>query len=466
MAEDSNKEQLEIQAKLDTSQLKREAKQGLNDVVKEEKKVEQQSKQTSKSIDEIGQKGKTVGNELQNAGQTGTQALKQVGQEADKTAKKIDEIAKATKNIGLKQGLGMASHALTQLAPIGQAAGSALGMSDSDISLAGGALNGAASGAMFGSTFGPIGAAAGALIGAGAGLLTASQELNKAAESLIDNSKKGWEETVAAWKKREEDTRNQNAWNETVKGYANNLSQDDHSAVIETQEAIKAKIAELVAEDEGITQKILENEQKIRDSEKWFEEHKDKMSSEFRAERLSSIYKWGEEITNMSGDKQPLIRSKIAQLQAMLDASIKAMTDTSGFTGPQIPEHIKAQQDAFVGPELPPEIKAQRDAEAAWEKMKDMNWKSQLQDALKENDSIIRDRESFMGKMSGLKLTDSMVQIGAGGYGVQMQGINSYVKNMSSSLETMRKVSQDILSTIKSIENKYSPYGGQFIAEQ
>ena len=56
-----NKEQLKIETELDTSKLKQEAQQGMQAVVNEEKKVENQSNQTSKAVDSIGQSGKNVG---------------------------------------------------------------------------------------------------------------------------------------------------------------------------------------------------------------------------------------------------------------------------------------------------------------------------------------------------------------------------------------------------------------------
>ena len=179
MAEEK-KEALKIEAQLDTSKLKQEAKNGFQQVSNEAKKVENQVKQTSKAVD-------GVGSSLNRASQQGTQALKQIGNEAERTAKKIDAIATATKNINYGQALGAAARiAGSDLGRgIGSAIGDSIGMSGEAQSLAGGAITGALGGAASMAWAGGPGMAVGALVGAATGLLNAANEQQKAADMQI-----------------------------------------------------------------------------------------------------------------------------------------------------------------------------------------------------------------------------------------------------------------------------------------
>lgn len=179
MAEE-NKEQLTIEAQLDTSKLRNQARQGMQSVINEEKKVENQSRQTSKTIDNIG-------SSLNNASRQGTQALKQIGNEAERTAKRIDDIAKATKNINYGQALGAAARIAGSDfgRGVGSVIGDSMGMSSEAQGLAGGAITGALGGAASMAWAGGPGMAIGALVGAASGLLNAAQEQQKAADMQI-----------------------------------------------------------------------------------------------------------------------------------------------------------------------------------------------------------------------------------------------------------------------------------------
>ena len=186
MAEE--KEQLKIEATLDTSQLKQDAKQGMQSVVNEEKKVENQSRQTSKAVDQIGQSGKNVGQALQQAGNQGTQALKKISTEAEKAKRSIASIDASVQNLKLGQAIGLVSQfANSGIGKgIGGYLGGQLGLSENDQGLAGAGIQGALSGAATGSMLaGPLGAAVGGLAGAGVGLMTAAQKQEEAAVALL-----------------------------------------------------------------------------------------------------------------------------------------------------------------------------------------------------------------------------------------------------------------------------------------
>ena len=496
---DNEKEQLRISAELDTSNLKREAQQGMQAVVNEEKKVENQSKQTSKAVDDIGKKGKEVGNALQqagnkssnaldsvaqagkNAGQAlqqsgsqGAEALKKVGSEADKTSQKIDEIAKATKNINLGRvfsvGLQVANSDFGKA--IGSDIGNSLGLSNSAQGLAGGALTGALGGAAMGAAFGPIGAAGGALLGAASGLMQAAEQQKQAARELAKGGeeradailKENLRNTLDKISQEEYDRIAANPF-ETVKGkwYPNGEERE----VTAIQGAID-RLKWYMGGYEDQIQWAVDDLKMLKgmDTSNWSKEDVESWNAD--VERNAKEY---EENTAKLEDA----KKRLAAYEALL-AQLNNLP-----VGPEIPEHIKVQRDAeadaFVGPEMPDYVKAQRDAEEqareearkqeeAFEKAKDMNWKKQQQDLVKEYQNQISGEESFMGKMSGVKLTDSLTKMGGGsGYGVQMQGINNYVRSISTNIAGIKAVMQKCLDTIQSIDNKYSPYGGQFISD-
>ena len=442
MAEDSNKEQLEIQAKLDTSQLKREAKQGLNEVVKEEKKVEQQSKQTSKAIDDIGQSGKKVGNALQQAGSQGADALKQIGQEADKTTSKINEIAKATKAINIRQGIGIATQILNSDAAktIGGAVGKGIGMDDDAMSYLGGyassVLGGAGTGAMLGSVIPgigtAIGAAAGALTGAATYLITSAVEMENAAEAVkrsAEETRKGNQENTEQIDKNEAEEKRVNDFVTKFQDLVNKGDFKGAERLLDKEES-RATVARNAANS------LLHNEYFQSDNKLYQEQVGNFNRAKTDLGRVSQL-------RNVLGNAQ-----RVADVKEAQETAKKA----------QEAEQAKRKAEA--------EAKAKADEEARFEKAKDMNWKASLQEEAKQYQSQISTEESFMSKIAGTRLSDSLTKIGGGsGYGVQMQGINSYVSKMSGNIASIKTVMEKCLTTIQDIDNKYSPYGGQFISD-
>ena len=468
MAEE--KEQLKIEATLDTSKLKQEAKKGMQEVVNETKKVEQQAKQTSKAVDDIGTKGKDVGSALQQAGQQGTQALKQVGNEAEKTANKINDIDKSVKNLKLGQAIGIASRlANSDIGRgIGNAVGDSLGMSGSERGLAGTALQGGLQGAAMGAMVaGPWGAVVGGLAGAATGLIQAADEQKQAARELAASGENRANTIIRENLRKEiakdrEDEFNRIAANpyETVKGnwYAN--------GEVKEVTAIQGAIDKAKWEIDGYKEEIQDAVQALKDlnsidtSNYSPEDIKDHNASIEEQARLYEEYSARlEEATK-----------RLAAFEA-LQAQLANLP-----VGPEIPEHVKAQRDAEEAEkkqaeekakkQAEAEAKAKADAEAKAQKALDMNWKKEQQDLVKGYQSQISSEESFLGRMNGFKLTDSLTQMGGGsGYGVQMQGINTYVKTISTNIAGIKAVMQKCLDTIQSIDNKYSPYGGQFISD-
>lgn len=440
-----NSEQLEIKAKLDTTELKREVKQGLNEVVKEEKKVEEQSKQTSKAVDDIGKAGKKVGDSLQEAGKTGTQALKEVSQEAEKTANKVNEIAKATKAINIRQGIGIASNIINSdsVKTIAGAVGKSAGMDDDMMSYLGGfasaTLGGAGTGAMLGSVIPgigtAIGAAAGSLTGAATYLITSAIEMENAAEAV----KKSAEERTRANAKNTEEIDKSEAEekrvNDFVTKFQDLISKGDLKGAgrLLDKEEERARVAKNTAN------RLLHNDYFQSDDKLYQEQVGDFNKAKSDLARVSQL-------RNVLGNAQKVSEAKSAQ-ETERQAREKAQTEAKA----------KAEAEA--------KAKAQADAEAKAQKALDMNWKKEQQDLVKGYQGQISSEESFLGRMNGVKLTDSLTQMGSGGYGVQMQGINTYVKTISTNIAGIKAVMQRCLDTIQSIDNKYSPYGGQFISE-
>lgn len=472
MAEDSNKEQLEIQAKLDTSQLKREAKQGLNEVVNEEKKVEQQSKQTSKAIDDIGQSGKKVGTSLQQAGSQGADALKQVGQEADKTAKKIDEIAKATKNINIGRAFGAASHIANSDfgKAIGSDIGNSLGLSKSAQSLAGGALTGALGGAAMGAAFGPIGMAGSALIGAASGLMQAAEQQKEAARQLASSGEnrakaiidRDLRQTLDQHSKEEFERVAANPY-EMVKTegkpWYNNSDVKEVSSIQNAIDTLKWQI-------DGYKENIGDSLANIKDLYYTNTEHMSVEEIEGHNAQIEEEARLYEENTAKLEDANKRLAAFIALQEQLANLPV----------GPDIPDHVKAQRNAEEQERKNAEAKAKAEAEAEARAKEEYNRQKAFDSYTIEQkrerisnlqDTQLKPLDSMMNGMASFKLTDSLTRIGGGaGYGVQMQGINRYVSNISNNIQTIKGIIQQELDAIRELNNKYKPYYGEFMAQQ
>ena len=444
-----NKEQLKIETELDTSKLKQEAQQGMQAVVNEEKKVENQSNQTSKAVDSIGQSGKNVGQLLQQAGSQGTDALKKVGSEADKTAKKIAGINTSVQDIKLGQAIGLAGQFINS--DVGKAlggyVGNQLGMSANAQGLAGsaiqGGLGGAATGAMLA---GPMGAAVGGLVGAGAGLVSAAKEQERAAVALI----KAADERQAINRDRTKEIDRQEAETKKNKEFDAKFNEliangDFKGAQKLVEESRKESQAQFELGDKGIHNAAIQMDATpLENRGANYKSYDDYLTIRTSAQtRLGQLDNYEAQIK--------AAQQRTAQEQAR-EAERKAQEAA------RQAEQAKRQAEA--------DAKAKADGEAKFEKAKDMNWKASLQEEAKQYQSQISTEESFMSKMSGTKLSDSLTKMGGGsGYGVQMQGINSYVSKMSGNIASIKTVMEKCLTTIQDIDNKYSPYGGQFIGE-
>ena len=431
MAEE--KEQLKIEATLDTSKLKRDAQQGMQTVVNEEKKVENQSRQTSRAVDNIGQAGRNVGRTLQQAGSQGTSALRQIGNEADRTAKKIGEINDSIKGIKIGQAIGFANNIVNSdtAKTIGKYAGKQMGMADDTMSflggyasaILGGASTGAGIGAMIGAPAAGVGAGVGAGIGAAAGALAGGASyLVKSAIELHDSSNSLKE-----------------AAQEISKNNANTVKEIDRA---EKKSKTYQTISSLISEGEfDEAERLLGKEEKnARDRFK---------TADFRirqgsTQALDEAFK--EELANRTSAKADL--SELSRLRGVLTGKREAQDRKY--------EQQQKSYDSFVE-----QVANSYFSDVA--KWQNENRREELNNKLKENESLISRRQSLIDGMSSTKLTDSMVQMGAGGYGIQMQGINSYVRNMSSTLEALNRISENILTTIRSINDKYTPYSGEFI---
>ena len=381
-------EVLSIEAQLDTSKLKQDAKNGMNAVVQEEKKVEQQSKRTSNAIDEIGKKGKDVGQTLQQAGNAGTQALKQIGNEADKTAKKLSDIDKSVKNIKIGQALGIASRfASSEIGgQVGNALGDAMGMSSESQTLAGGFIQGGLQGAAMGAAGGPWGIAIGLLVGSATGLLNASNKLDQAA----DEQKQAAQNLQRLqWKTATENAKN---YLEGYRKYSEGLDIEKYrkNMMGMSKEQLEERLPALQKMRDAQAQAV-ESQRKKVDEMAFDLEH-----GEFeigKEEKFNEQVKKLQELVSGLGTYD----SFISQVQSRI----------SNLTPKEIAEK-----------EAKPELDVER---------------------IKGTESLL----SQVSKEGQVRLTDSLTRIGGGaGYGGQMQSISSRVVDISKTLKS-------ILETLK-----------------
>lgn len=94
MAEE--KEQLRIEAELDTSNLKQEAEGGMQSIVDAEKEVEEQSNKTSEAIDAIGTAGKEIGETISQSAKDASNALNDVSESGKSVSDALENISTET----------------------------------------------------------------------------------------------------------------------------------------------------------------------------------------------------------------------------------------------------------------------------------------------------------------------------------------------------------------------------------
>ena len=398
MAEE--KEQLKIEAELDTSKLKQDAKQGFDAISKEEKKVQQDSKQTSKAIDDIGTASKNVGKEMQTTAQQSTSALKTISNEAKNTTNQIDNIAKATKQIKLQQALGIINKGISELAPVGRMIGKSAGMSDDDISLAGAGISGAMSGAMIGASVGgplaPLTAAGGALIGAATSLISAADELKKSAKERRENAQSRYEANI----KGIDDASRQEAWNNRLKGYADALSTNDQKTISENKAKLEREIKKYETENLGL-------EFQIRGTREYTDQQSltigQRYSGKAKQEALAKLFNESSDIIEADVAKKAENSTRIAQLQKLLD----------------IANNWKPQEE-----------KPASSSSTQVPKIQLPDNKEQISDLSK----LLSNTE----KLGSVKLSDSLTRVGGGsGYGIQMNGIATKVTTITNTLKSM-----------------------------
>lgn len=416
MAEE--KEQLKIEAELDTSKLKQEAKSGLGEVANETKKVENQAKQASKAIDDIG----TSANK---AAQKGTQALKQMGKEAEETAKKVNRLAKLDTSVGnikLGQAIGLANQFANS--DTGKAIGGYLanqvGMSSDMQGLASSALSGGLAGASMGAMLGgPMGAAVGGLVGAGAGLLSAAKEQEKAAAALIESADK----RQAFNRDRTKEIDRQEAEAKRQKGI-----EDKVSSLISSGDFEGAR--KLLAEETANAQKRFElGDKGIRNAAIQM----DAVAPENRGAAYKS---YDDYLTMRQGAKAEM--DKYGNMGKMIDAAEQRSKEAVQAKANKEAEDArrKAEQEAVAR-----KRQEEKDANEA-RKAQETADKEALAGLKEEKSGLDKELESALNIGRGYKLTDSLTNVGGGsGYYAQMSGVNTYVKDISTTLkESMKTV--------------------------
>ena len=385
---DETKEQLRIEAELDTSKLPGQAKAGLTPLVTEEKRVETQAAQTSKAIDNIG-------NSLTKAGQTGTQALNKIGQEADKAAKKIASIDTSVRNIKLGQLFGVASRlAGTDLAKgLGNQIGNALGMGGETKGLAGAAITGALGGASMGAMAGPLVAAGAALAGAATGLIQASKELKQAATEQRQTAQSKYESLVRA----QDEMKAGKAWHDRLAGFTEGLTSEDASIRAKNRKKILAEIAQYETENSGLQNEI-----------DWNRYTTDATSLDIGAKYKGKAKQ--EKLAELFGNSANFIASSMGTI-ADHEAKIADLRRLLG-----IPE---------------PKAQTAKETTQAAQKI-----------TLPDNSATIKSLQGMLSvadKMGNYKLSDSLTRIGGGfgGYGAQMSGVANNVSSIKSILTQM-----------------------------
>lgn len=393
------KEQLKIEAALDTSKVKEGAKQGFAEIQKEEKKVQQESRQTSKAVDDIGAAGKNAGQSMQQAGQQASSALKSMGSEAKATAAQVENIAKAAKGIKLQQGLGVVNRAVSELAPVGQMLARGAGVSDASTQLLGSAISGASAGAMAGAALGPLGAAGGALIGAAASLTNAAGELKKSATEQRQSAQGRYEAAV----KGVDDAANAKAWQERLKGYASQLGGGvDVATDARNRKKIQREVARYQTENSGLQAEIdstrMETDRRSLDIGARY-------GGRDRQERLAQLFREAAEKIESAMARQRENDAKIASLSGLLN-----------IRGPE----AGAEGDGGAGNAEP--------VKAGAEKAPDN----------REQVSELSRRLSDTERLGGRQLSDALTKVGGGsGYAGQMNGISSNVTRITNTLKSM-----------------------------
>lgn len=418
-----SKEQLRISAELDTSKLKQDAQSGFNKVVSEEKKVENQSKQTSRAVDGIGQS-------LNHASSQGTQALKNIGNEAEKTARKIASINTSVKDIKLGQVFNLANQFVNSdiARYAGGELGDALGLSDKGKGVAsgiiGGALGGASTGAMVGGPVGAaLGAAAGALTGAASALMQAAQESKEASRQLVQATGEISRKTI----ERHSDTLYRETTARRVEGYlANPESRDKLQAEIE---GLIQRRNERINERNATANRI--NEVSQLDAG-WRTGSERRMFDEMRSKELIDLNEsYAESERDIAKINQRI--EALSQVANILDRNA-----------------ANAQKIA--------EAEAQAQAKTEWEADRQNRLDTLLQE---KQDTIseakgIESQVNWQEKVAGTRLTDALTQIGGGSgyYNRNLSISESIDKTLKTRLGELNNMVADIQSKIEDVKGE------------
>lgn len=477
------KEQLKIQAELDTSKLKQDAKNGLNSVSNETKKLENDARSAGRVIDSIGTSAKGVGNAMASAGSQATSALKTVSSEAKNASSQVDNLAKSVKNINFKQTLGMVNQALPTLAPVGRAMGKALGMSDDQIGVAGGLVSGAMSGAMAGSAAGPWGAVIGGLAGAGASLLKAGEMLQKNAQDELQKSQ-------ANQKKEETRKENEEFLNKTANATPDQLAKmllDEIQIKNEIQRQIDTNYSD---DSTGLTGRgLVENLKKQNANYDKLEQ--ERLISEERIRIIRS--RMGEVGNSLVSGNVPELKTAEENRQRNL-ATLANISESEKFANENenISQSVLAggadtyarlsneysQRLEEVTQKLNDSVGNQDEFNKLMKERNRLLEKSKIvetaynevvakaeqaeQDAIKARETRQREQYNLIANgmkdsastltngLGGMKLTDSLTRIGGGtGYATQMTGINKVVSD----------INENVASILKELQKNFNQNG-------
>jgi uncharacterized coiled-coil protein SlyX len=272
-------------------------------------------------------------------------------------------------------------------------------------------------------------------------LIDAAKETKDAARSLNREAGRNAELTISKYN----DTKYREETERRVQGYLDNPT---------TMPKLEAEIEQLKSDIEEGKQKRDEIAGDITTVSQWsanglsgsdrikFDNERSETLNE-----LNSAYAKNEQEMEQATDRLNALSAALETLKKAISEGVGPVmppdieAQRNEMFGPEIPDWLRAQRDAeanaFVGPEMPFYVKAQRDAE---EKLR--------QDTAKGN---LADMKSMASLMSSAKLTDSLTRIGGGsGYGAQMTGIGSAVKDINKGIAELNR---NLLNAIGILSN-------------
>lgn len=438
----AKKEVLKIEASLDTSKLKGQTRQATSEIKQQTSQIKTEANSVSKAVDGIGNAASKSASQMQKI----TAETKKANQEAknlEGSLGRLNQSMSQNKNtFGNRSAIGFAAAGIALI-------GNQMSQSENDnVSMAGSALTGAASGAMAGSVFGPWGMAIGGLIGAGASLLTASSELKKSAQALIDASNDRYKNTLSNVEQRQ----SEEVFRDVVKGYQDRIANKETRNVATDwlgkdigtyQDQIKSADDEI----ERLRKLNEENRSKIgtvtrTDELKWISD-RSLEGGHYQKFTVSSVYsekdfaKEQEEIAKQIDAQEKLRNISKQRLEIFKDLLDKSQQLTKNDAIQAAREDIKDKigiQEGLL------EFNRANQADV----------KNEISENKSQEDKLVSDYDKITGK-----LADSLTKIGGtSGYGAQKKDLGSQMGETQNQLKLTREALVNKLGNLETVESE------------